>query len=113
MARILVGPEDRLDPACTEMARSPLPRPPVLPGVPLLGFIACGAIVRRDAFLDVGGFDQRFSTGGEEAIVAMSLAAGAWHLAYVEEIIAHCPSPERPNMRERYIEGIADHLWEA
>ena len=114
MSRVLVGPEERLDPACAAMADSPLPRPPDIPGVPLLGFVACGAIVRRAAFLEVGGFHPRFGTGGEEAWVAMNLAAHGWHLAYVEAIVSHHhPSPRRPNMRERYIEGISDRLWEA
>jgi GT2 family glycosyltransferase len=114
MARILVGPTGRLDPACAEMADSPLPPSPGIPGVPILGFVACGAIVRRAAFLAVGGFDPRFGTGGEEALVAMSLAADGWRLAYVDDVVAHHhPSPARPNMRERYIEGIGDRLWEA
>lgn len=114
MSRILVGPDDRLDPACAGMAHSPLPPAPGVPGVPVLGFIACGAIVRRAAFLAVGGFDPRFGTGGEEAIVAMSLAAGGWQLAYVADVVSHHhPSGNRPNMRERYIEGISDRLWEA
>ncbi|HVD28806.1 MAG TPA: glycosyltransferase family 2 protein, partial [Mycobacteriales bacterium] len=42
-ARILVGPEERLDPVCSEMARSPLRTPLDLPGPALLGFVACGA----------------------------------------------------------------------
>ncbi len=114
MARILVGPTERLDPACAEMAQSPLPRPLGLPGIPILGFVACGAIVRRAAFLGVGGFDPRFGTGGEEAIVAMGLAAHDWQLAYLDDVVAyHHPSLDRPNMRERYIEGISDRLWEA
>lgn len=96
------------------MARSPLPHPADVPGVPVLGFLACGALVRRDPFLAVGGFDPRFGTGGEEALVAMTLAAHGWHLAYGDDLIAHHhPSPHRPNMRERYIEGISDRLWEA
>ena len=114
MARILVGPTNRLDPACAEMAQSPLPASPGVPGVPILGFVACGAIVRRAAFLAAGGFDPRFGTGGEEAIVAMNLAADGWQLAYIADVVAHHhPSPDRPNMRERYIEGISDRLWEA
>lgn len=114
MARVLVGPGEQLDPACAEMARSPLSRRPDTPGIPILGFVACGAIVRRNAFLAVGGFDPRFGTGGEEALVAMSLAAHGWRLAYVADVVAHHhPSPERPNMRERYIEGVSDRLWEA
>jgi glycosyltransferase involved in cell wall biosynthesis len=45
-ARVLVGPDERLDPVCREMARSPLPSAPDLPGPSVLGFIACGAVVR-------------------------------------------------------------------
>jgi GT2 family glycosyltransferase len=114
MSRVLVGPEERLDPACAAMAHSPLPRSAPMPGVPILGFVACGAIVRRAAFLDSGGFHPRFGTGGEEAWVATNLAARGWHLAYVEAVVSHHhPSASRPNMRERYIEGISDRLWEA
>ena len=46
-ARILVGPEQRLDPICALMADSPLPRRSDLPGVPVLGFISCASIARR------------------------------------------------------------------
>src|SRR5215218_7760276 len=35
-ARILVGVHERLDPTSALMARSPLPRPPGYPGVPIL-----------------------------------------------------------------------------
>lgn len=95
-ARVLVGPEERLDPVCTEMARSPLPRDPGLPGPSVLGFLACGAVVRRDAFLEAGGFDDVIFFFGEEERLAMDLAARGWGLAYVEEVVAHHhPSPSR------------------
>src|ERR687889_2455715 len=44
-ARVLVGPDRRLDPVCEEMAHSPLPAADDLPGPSVLGFIACGAVV--------------------------------------------------------------------
>ena len=47
--RILVGDEQREDPNCAAMARSPLPRAPGQQGHALLSFIACGAVVRRRA----------------------------------------------------------------
>lgn len=87
-ARILVEPGERLDPTCTEMARSPLPPHNGLPGKPVLGFVACGAIVRRSAFLEAGGFQGR-RMGGEEHLLALDLAAAGWGLSYVEEIVAH------------------------
>jgi GT2 family glycosyltransferase len=88
-ARILVSSADRLDPASAEMAASPLPRTRDLPGVPVLGFVSCGAAVRRDAFLQSGGFDSVVFFPGEEERVALDLAAAGWGLAYVPEVVAH------------------------
>jgi GT2 family glycosyltransferase len=88
-ARILVGPESRLDPTCLAMANSPLPPVPGLPGPAVLGFLACGAIVRRRAYLGVGGFHRHMGVGAEESLLALDLAAAGWELAYVEDIVAH------------------------
>jgi N-acetylglucosaminyl-diphospho-decaprenol L-rhamnosyltransferase len=54
-ARILVGPEERTDPVTALMADSPLPRAEDAPGPSVLGFLACSAVLRREAFLQVGG----------------------------------------------------------
>jgi GT2 family glycosyltransferase len=95
-ARILVGPEQRLDDTCALMASSPLGKEADLPGPSVLGFIACGAIVRRDAFLEAGGFRSRLSVGGEEEILAVDLAERGWGLAYVPDVVAyHHPSDQR------------------
>ena len=88
-ARILVGPAGRLDPVCAEMAASPLPRQADLPGPPVLGFIACGAVVRRSAYLAVGGFSPVVFFLGEETLLAQDLAAAGWGLAYVDDVVAH------------------------
>ena len=94
--RILVGAEERLDPVCEEMACSPLPRARDLPGPSLLGFIACGSVVNRQAFLSVGGFDDLLFFLGEEQLVAQDLTSAGWGLAYVAEVVAHHhPSPVR------------------
>jgi GT2 family glycosyltransferase len=88
--RVLVGPAERLDDTCAEMLASPLlgSRPGV-PGTPVLGFLACAAVVRRAAFLAVGGFDDLLFFFGEEALLAMDLAAAGWALQYVEGVVAH------------------------
>lgn len=57
-ARILVGSEIVLDPVCHQMGRSVLGRAADLPGPSLLGFLACAAMVRREAFCAVGGFEE-------------------------------------------------------
>jgi GT2 family glycosyltransferase len=101
-ARILVGAEERLDPVCTEMAESPLGTPPELPGPSILGFVACAAIVRTEAFAAVGGFDPVVRFPGEEERVALDLAAAGWGMAYVEEVVVHHhPSPRRHSPEER------------
>ncbi len=87
--RILVGPDERLDATCRLMADSPLGVQPDLPGPSVLGFLACGAVVRRDAFLRAGGFDDVVFFFGEEERLALDLAAAGWGLAYVEQVVAH------------------------
>jgi GT2 family glycosyltransferase len=110
-ARVLVGPEGRLDPICRAMAASPLPRAPGLPGPAILGFLACGAVVRRSAFLGVGGFHGRFGVGGEEELLAIDLAASGWELAYVEDLVAyHHPSPRRDTRGRRRVQ-LRNALW--
>ncbi|MES9544175.1 glycosyltransferase [Actinomadura sp. NPDC000600] len=88
-ARVLVGEEERLDPVSEAMARSPLGRPEDLPGPAVLGFLACSVVVRRDAYLGVGGFSDVLHFGGEEELLALDLAAAGWGLAYVPELVVH------------------------
>jgi len=95
-ATVLVGPEERPDPVCAAMAAAPLGCAPGAPGPAVLGFVACGAVVRRDAFLAAGGFDDVVFFCGEEERVALDLAAAGWDLAFVPAVIAHHhPSPVR------------------
>jgi GT2 family glycosyltransferase len=112
-ARVLVGPDQRLDPVCDEMAHSPLPPATDLPGPSVLGFIACGAVVRRTAFLEVGGFDVRLGVGGEEELLSLDLAARGWGLAYVAQVVAHHhPSPSRDPSGRRRVQ-VRNALWSA
>ena len=112
-ARVLVGPDELLDPVCREMAHSPLPPADDLPGPSVLGFIACGAVVRRSAFLEVGGFDVRLGVGGEEELLSVDLAARGWGLAYTDEVVAHHhPSPSRDPSGRRRVQ-VRNALWSA
>lgn len=88
-ARILVGEDDRLDRAADEMSSSPLTGHRPLPGPRVLGFMACGAVVRRAAFLAVGGFSELLFFMGEERLLALDLAAAGWDLAYAPDVVAH------------------------
>lgn len=110
-ARVLVGADGREDPTCTEMARSPLPRAPGMPGQALLGFLAGASAVRRTAFLECGGFELRFFLGGEEAMLAVDLAARGWWLCYVPELVVrHYPSPQRDATARRFL-LVRNALW--
>jgi GT2 family glycosyltransferase len=101
-ARILVGAEERLDDLCAEMATSPLGAPPDLPGPAVMGFIACGAMVRTDAFIAVGGFDPVVRFPGEEERLALDLATAGWGIAYVDAVtVHHHPSPVRHSPAQR------------
>jgi GT2 family glycosyltransferase len=96
VARVLVGPEQRLDPVCAQMAESSLGTPPDLPGPALLGFIACGTLVRAEAFTAVGGFDRVVRFPGEEERLALDLAAAGWGISYIDSVtVHHHPSQAR------------------
>lgn len=103
-ARILLGTAEVEDPVCRELEESPLPRSAGLPGPPLLGFVACAAVVRRDAYLAAGGFDPVVFFPGEEARLAIDLAAAGSQLCYVPSlVIHHHPSPSRHPAAARQI----------
>ena len=88
-ARVLVGAEEQEDPTCRRMEHSPLTAESDLPGTPILGFLAGASMIRRTAFLSVGGFEPRFFLGGEEALFAVDLAAAGWQMMYMREVIVH------------------------
>jgi GT2 family glycosyltransferase len=88
-SRVVVEPGGAVDPVCRQMAASPLAPAPDLPGPAVLGFVACGSVVRRRAFLQVGGFHPVIFFAGEETVLALDLAAAGWGLAYVDEVTAH------------------------
>ncbi|MFI9247378.1 glycosyltransferase family 2 protein [Streptomyces sp. NPDC053086] len=81
-ARTLVGDEAVEDPLNAVLAASPLPTEPDLPGHPVLGFLGCACVVRREAFLDVGGYHPLLFFGGEETLLAYDLSAAGWGVAY-------------------------------
>ena len=93
-ARVLVGPEAILDPVSAAMAAAPLGVRDGAPGPAVLGFLACSVAVRREAFLRVGGFNPKLHVYGEEALLAMDLAAAGWLQAYAPELtVRHLPLP--------------------
>ncbi|MEV0597994.1 glycosyltransferase [Streptomyces sp. NPDC050315] len=88
-ARTLVGPDDAEDPLNAVLADSPLPPSDRFPGQPVLGFLACAAVVRRSAYLDVGGYHPLLFFGAEETLLAYDLTAAGWGVTYTPELTAH------------------------
>lgn len=110
-AHVLVGADGRDDPTSLEMAASPVVGDPELPGVPVLGFLACATAVRREAYLDVGGFEERLHFGGEEELLATDLAAAGWEIRYLPEVmVRHTPSTSRDHAARRR-RGVRNTLW--
>jgi GT2 family glycosyltransferase len=111
--RVLIGPDERPDPACAVMAASPLPRRPGSPTVPVLGFLASASVFRREAFLAAGGFEPRFFLGSEEELLALDLAAAGWWLGYADDVVVHHhPSPRRDSRKRRRL-LVRNALWTA
>jgi len=103
-ARTLVGPQQLPDPVTLMMAQSPLPRSPDVPGPAVLGFLACSAVLRRNAFFDVGGFSKVLFFVGEEQLLCYDLAAAGWERAYLSDVVAHHhPSARRPEPCHRRV----------
>jgi GT2 family glycosyltransferase len=105
------GSRREIDPTCLAMARSPLGTRRGHPGPSVLGFIACGAVVRAAPFLAVGGFPEMLRVGGEESIVAFDLASDGWGLCYAADVVAiHEPSAVRDaSARQRTV--MRNAIW--
>jgi GT2 family glycosyltransferase len=90
-----VGPEQRPDPLDEVLAASPLGTADDLPGPSVLGFLACASVVRREAYLQAGGFHPVLHFGGEENLLALDLTAEGWGVAHCAEVVArHDPGSE-------------------
>jgi len=107
-ARVLVEPGSREDPVCTALAAGP----PSPAGPRVLGFLACGAVVRRSAYLAVGGFHPRFGIGGEEDLLALDLTAAGWWCCYAPDLVA-CHAPARTERAGRRRREVRNALWTA
>jgi GT2 family glycosyltransferase len=101
-ARVVVGDGGRDDPMSVLMRKSPLGTADGMPGPDVVGFLACAAMVRRDAYLDAGGFDEVVFFAGEEERLALDLWSRGWRCVYVDELVVHHhPSAGRGDGRAR------------
>ena len=110
-ARILVEPGGEEDPIVPELRDSPVRGAPWLPGPALGSFLAGASVLRRDAFLEVGGFSERLWLGGEEELMAGDLAAAGWELCYLSELTVHHQASRTRDPHRRRRNGIRNTLW--
>ncbi|HWC11992.1 MAG TPA: glycosyltransferase family 2 protein [Acidimicrobiales bacterium] len=102
-ARIIEEPDGTVHRASLNMAAAPLGRATGLPGPRILGHLACAAVVRRTAYLEVGGYSEVVHFGGEEPLLALDLAAAGWEQCYAGDVVAHHhPSPAREEWPARW-----------
>ena len=110
-AHIIVEPAGSDDPVSLEMRDSPLSGDAAVPGVPVLGFLACAAAFRRDAFLEVGGFEERLHFAGEEELLATDLASAGWAIRYVPELRVHHQASRSRDAAWRRRRSLRNALW--
>ena len=66
---------------------------------PCTYFVGCGYAARRDAVLDVGGYDERFFYSTEEVDLGFRLLRRSWRLVYDPSIVVE----HRPSSRGRSV----------
>jgi GT2 family glycosyltransferase len=63
------------------------------PGPDVLSYPAFATVVRREAYLSVGGFSPLLFFGGEEHLLGLDLAAAGWQQSYADDVVAwHDPA---------------------
>lgn len=111
-AQVLVGAQQRQDPACAVMENSPLGVVPEI-GPRLTGFMAGASIMRVRAFREAGGYWPPFFIGGEEALLAMDLLDAGWQIVYAPALrVHHWPSAQR-NAAQRQHLIARNAIWTA
>jgi GT2 family glycosyltransferase len=110
-ATILVEPGGREDPVVHDMRVSALRDDPGLPGTPLLSVLAGASVVRRSAFLGVGGFEPKLLIGGEEELLSADLASAGWSLRHLPDLVVHHRASQVRDAHLRRRQGIRNTLW--
>jgi GT2 family glycosyltransferase len=99
VGQVRMAADRALDAVSVKHRAAVLGRSPGAPGPDVLSFPAFAAVLRRDAYLAVGGFSPLLFFGGEEHLLALDLAAAGWQLVHAEDVLVwHDPAgPDRPS----------------
>ncbi|TYP89968.1 glycosyltransferase family 2 protein [Blastococcus xanthinilyticus] len=91
--RVRMAPDGALDAVSRKHRAAVLGTTPGSPGPDVLSYPAFATVVRRDAYLAVGGFSPLLFFGGEEHLLALDLAAAGWQQVYADDVVAwHDPA---------------------
>ena len=106
--RVRMAADGSLDAVSRKHRAAVLGTRPGNPGPDVLSYPAFATVVRRDAYLSVGGFSPLLFFAGEEHLLALDLAAAGWEQVYADEVVAwHDPagpavvSPDRWALQTR------------
>jgi N-acetylglucosaminyl-diphospho-decaprenol L-rhamnosyltransferase len=112
-AKIFAYEEQKPDPINRYFETSPLPQFVEMPGNSLMGFLECAVVMRKNAFMEVGGYDSYLNFGAEGALFAMDMVTKGWGITYAPDVIAyHYPSTIR-EMSSRYQWGTKNAVIRA
>lgn len=110
-ARIVVEPSGEDDPIVPELASSPVPARPGLPGPALVSIMAGASVLRADAFRAAGGFSARLWLGGEEELLCTDLITAGYWLCYLPTAAVHHQASLARDASQRRLLGIRNTLW--
>ena len=68
-------------------------------------------MVRREAYLQAGGFHPRLSVGGEEEILGHDMVGLGWQMSYLPDVVIHHHPSVNRDAHERRATGIRNTLW--
>lgn len=108
-ARVLVRGDERVDPACEAMRSAGTPD---RDGIAIAYFMAGASIIRRDAYLQAGGYHERYHIGAEESLLSLDIAARGWELWYCDDVVLYhypCMTNRVPEQRRRL--ALRNRLW--
>ena len=75
-------------------------------------FVGCGALIRRDAVLETGGYTSFFGNEWEEEELSLRLMKAGWGLWYDPSLIVHHRvSPRNRQSKRTWMRGFRNKLW--
>ncbi|WP_347057793.1 glycosyltransferase [Blastococcus sp. HT6-30] len=101
--RVRMAADGSVDAVTRKHRAAVLGATPGSPGPDVLSYPAFATVLRRDAYLSVGGFSPLLFFAGEEHLLALDLAAAGWQQVYADDVVAwHDPAGPATVAPERW-----------